>query len=166
MYYTVSETAKKVNISPHTLRFYSKEGLLPFVDRSESGIRMFKTEDFEWLFIIDCLKKTGMPIKQIRQFIDWCLEGDSTIDQRLEMFTERQETVERQIAELQEALNVIKYKRWLYEVAKSADTTSVLDTLKPEDYPEDIRIIKERINELHGVSDLKDNIKKKPDGVL
>ncbi|MFZ7101407.1 MAG: MerR family transcriptional regulator [Peptococcaceae bacterium] len=161
MYYTVSETAKKLNISPHTLRFYSKEGLLPFVDRSESGIRMFKTEDFEWLFIIDCLKKTGMPIKQIKQFIDWCLEGDSTIDQRLGMFAERQETVEKQIAELKEALDVIKYKRWLYEVSKSAGTTSVLDTLKLEDYPEDIRIIKERINELHGVSNLKDHINKK-----
>lgn len=161
MYYTVSQAAKKVNISPHTLRFYSKEGLLPFVDRNESGIRMFKPEDFEWLFIIDCLKKTGMSIKQIKQFIDWCLEGDSTIDQRFEMFKERQETVEKQIAELQEALDVIKYKRWLYEVAKAAGTTAVHDTMNSEDVPEEIRSIKERIDTLHGAKDFRDNIHKR-----
>lgn len=149
MYYTVSEIAKKINISPHTLRFYSKEGLLPFVDRSESGIRMFKKEDFEWLFIIDCLKKTGMPIKEIKQFIDWCFAGDATINQRLEMFKERQEIVEKQIVELQEALDVIKYKRWHYEIAKQAGTTAVHDTMKPEDIPADIREIKERVDKFH-----------------
>ncbi len=156
MYYTVSETAKKVNISPHTLRFYSKEGLLPFVDRSEGGIRMFKTEDFEWLFIIDCLKRTGMPIKQIRQFIDWCFVGDSTINQRLEMFTERKKAVEKQIEDLYEVLDVIKYKQWRYETAKAAGTTAVLETMRPEDIPEEIRIIKERVDKRHTVTNLDD----------
>ena len=83
MFYTVGEMAKKLNVAPSTLRYYDKEGLLPFVERSGGGIRMFKDSDFEWLSIIECLKKTGMPIKEIKHFIDWCIEGDSTIDQRL-----------------------------------------------------------------------------------
>ena len=83
MLYTVGEIAKKMNVAASTLRYYDKEGLLPFVERSESGIRMFKDSDMEWLAIIECLKKTGMPIKEIKKFIDWCMEGDATIDQRL-----------------------------------------------------------------------------------
>ena len=112
MYYTIGEIAKKVNISPHTLRFYEKEGLLPFVERSKSGIRMFKDEDFRWLMIIECLKKTGMPIKDIKTLIDLTMEGDSTIDQRLEMFRKQKEAVEKQIAELQKTLELLEYKCW------------------------------------------------------
>ena len=59
MYYTVGEIAKILNVTPHTLRYYDKEGLLPFVERSDSGIRMLKDSDFEWLHIIECLKKNG-----------------------------------------------------------------------------------------------------------
>ena len=79
MLYTVGEMAKKFDIVPSTLRYYDKEGLLPFVERSGGGIRMFKESDSEWLSVIECLKKTGMTIREIRQFIDWCIEGDSTI---------------------------------------------------------------------------------------
>lgn len=79
--------AKKMGVAPSTLRYYDKEGLLPFVERSGGGIRMFKDEDIEWLSIIECLKKTGMSIKEIKRFIDWCIEGDSTIDKRSSLST-------------------------------------------------------------------------------
>ena len=82
MLYTVSEMAKRLGVAPSTLRYYDKEGLLPFIERSDGGIRMFKDTDFEWLSIIECLKKTGMPIKEIKVFIDWCIEGDTTTAQR------------------------------------------------------------------------------------
>lgn len=142
MYYTIGEVSKKVHISPHTLRFYDKEGLLPFVERSASGVRMFKDADFESLFIIECLKKTGMSIKDIRTFISWCSEGDQTIEQRLNMFKEQQKKVTEQIAELKETLDVIKFKCWYYETAQAAGTCAVHDSLNPEDIPEDIRNLK------------------------
>lgn len=66
MLYTVSEMAKRLGVAPSTLRYYDKEGLLPFIERSDGGIRMFKDTDFEWLSIIECLKKTGMPIKELK----------------------------------------------------------------------------------------------------
>ncbi len=151
MYYTIGEIAKKVNISPHTLRFYAKEGLLPFVERSESGIRMFKDEDFQWLMIIECLKKTGMPIKDIKTFIDWVIEGDSTIDKRLDMFKKQKEAVEKQIAELQETLELLEYKCWYYETAKNAGTCAVHNTVKLEDIPEDVRPVKEKLKKIRNL---------------
>lgn len=148
MYYTIGEIAKKVNISPHTLRFYAKEGLLPFVERSESGIRMFKDEDFQWLMIIECLKKAGMPIKDIKTLIDLTMEGDSTIDKRLEMFKKQKEAVEKQIEELKETLKLLEYKCWYYETAKKAGTCAVLNTIKMEDIPEEIRPVKENLKKV------------------
>ena len=63
MFYTIGEMAQKLNVAPSTLRYYDKEGLLPFVERSSGGIRMFKDEDMEWLRLLGCLKKAGMPLK-------------------------------------------------------------------------------------------------------
>lgn len=151
MHYTIGEIAKKINISPHTLRFYAKERLLPFVERSESGIRMFKDEDFEGLMIIECLKKTGMPIKDIKTFIDWVIEGDSTIDKRLDMFKKQKEAVEKQIAELQETLELLEYKCWYYETAKNAGTCAVHNTVKLEDIPEDVRPVKEKLKKIRNL---------------
>ncbi|EHI97640.1 transcriptional regulator, MerR family [Clostridium sp. DL-VIII] len=149
MYYTISDISKKINISPYTLRFYAKEGLLPFVERSESGTRMFKDSDFEWLFMIDCLKKTGMSIKDIKTFIEWVMQGDETIDQRLNMFQEQRKTVESQISQLQETLNVLRYKCWYYETAKSAGTTSVPKEMQEKDIPADIRYVREKSKKIH-----------------
>ena len=93
MFYTVGEIAEKIGVAPSTLRYYDKEGLLPFVERNKSGVRKFKDSDIEWLSIIECLKKTGMPIKEIKKFVMWCIDGDSTIDKRLQLIKERKEAV-------------------------------------------------------------------------
>lgn len=86
MVYTVGEMAKLLDIPASTLRYYDKEGLLPFVERSSGGIRMFRESDFEWLQIIGCMKKAGMSIRDIRQYIQLAMQGDDTIDTRLQMF--------------------------------------------------------------------------------
>jgi DNA-binding transcriptional MerR regulator len=125
MRYTICEAAKKMSLTTHTLRYYDKEGLLPFLDRSNSGIRIFKDTDFEWLSIIECLKSTGMPIKNIREFIGWCMKGDATIKQRYEMFKERKAEVERQMLVLQKALEKIEYKCWYYKTALEAGSTNI-----------------------------------------
>ncbi|MEE0964430.1 MAG: MerR family transcriptional regulator [Ruminococcus bromii] len=145
MLYTVGEISKRVNIAPSTLRYYDKEGLLPFVERSKSGISMFKDSDLEWLSIIECLKKTGMPIKEIKKFVDWCIEGDSTIEQRLELIDRRKEAVLKQIEQLKQPLDTLNYKHWYYETAKEAGTCDVHKTLKDEDIPEEILAIRERL---------------------
>lgn len=147
MFYTIGEMAKKMGVAPSTLRYYDKEGLLPFVERSGGGIRMFKDEDIEWLSIIECLKKTGMPIKEIKQFIDWCIEGDSTIDKRLELIDRRRERVHEQMAQLEKTLDTLDYKHWYYEIAKAAGTCKIHEQMAKEDIPQRMREIKRRMVE-------------------
>lgn len=65
MVYTVGEMAKLLGVAASTLRYYDKEGLLPFVERSSGGIRMFRESDIEWLKVIGCMKKAGMSIKEV-----------------------------------------------------------------------------------------------------
>lgn len=148
MYYTVCEVAKRLQLSPHTIRFYGKEGLLNFVERDQNGNRIFKESDFERLFIVASLKRAGMSIKQIKRFTELCDEGDSTIAQRLRIILDQREAVEAQITELQDALDVLKYKTWLYEVALEAGTTAVHDHMPLDEMPPNIRKIKERIRKL------------------
>lgn len=125
MKFTISEAAKTMNITTHTIRYYDKEGLLPFVERTKSGIRYFSENDLEGLALINCLKSTGMPIKEIKLFVDWVVEGDSTLKQRYDMFVERKESVLRQISELQKALERIDYKCWYYKTALDAGTEKI-----------------------------------------
>ena len=135
MFYTVGEMAKKLGVAPSTLRYYDKEGLLPFGERSGGGIRMFKDDDFQWLSIIECLKKAGLPIKEIKTFMDWCMEGDSTIEQRLELMKEQRDIVKKQIAQMQDTLAILDYKCWYYETAKKAGTCKIHDSLPEEAVP-------------------------------
>lgn len=145
MYYSIGEAAQRMHLSAPTLRYYDKEGLLPFVDRSAGGARMFKESDFEWLRLIECLKSTGMPIRDIKQFIDWYMEGDTTLPQRRDMFYERRRAVEAQIETLQATLDMIDYKCWYYDTAVAAGSSRALQTLKPEELPEEVSRLKARI---------------------
>ena len=118
MFYTVGEMAKRLGVAPSTLRFYDKEGLLPFVERSDGGIRVFKDSDFEWLMVIGCLKKTGMPLRDIKEFIEMAIKGDDTIDKRLKLIQNQKASIEQQIAELSEIHKVLVFKEWYYTTAK------------------------------------------------
>ena len=86
MLYTVGEMARMLDVPASTLRYYDKEGILPFLERKESGHRMFSEQDLSMLRIIECLKCTGMSIKDIRQYAVWAQMGDSTLEQRYNLF--------------------------------------------------------------------------------
>lgn len=125
MAYTISEVAQKLNLTVYTLRYYDKEGLIPFVERTPSGTRLFKESDIEALNVIECLKSTGMPIKEIKNFIDWCSEGDSTLQQRYNLFLERKAAVKAQLEELNKTMALINYKCNYYMTALDAGTEKI-----------------------------------------
>ncbi|MEA4912589.1 MAG: MerR family transcriptional regulator [Oscillospiraceae bacterium] len=125
MSYTIKEAAELMNVTPVTLRYYDKQGLLPFMERKKSGYRVFSENDIQLLHVIECLKKTGMPIKDIRQFTDWLRQGDSTLRERYAMFLERKRAVEAQMAELENTLDFIDYKCRYYETAIEAGTERI-----------------------------------------
>ena len=128
MIYTVGEIAKKLNVAASTLRYYDKEGLLPFVERSSGGIRMFKDEDMAGLRTIECLKKTGMPIKEIKHFMECCIQGDTTINERFSIIKSQRDSVINQIKEMQEMLDMLNYKCWYYETSNEAGTCTIHDS--------------------------------------
>lgn len=123
--YSISEVAKELNVTVYTLRYYDKEGLMPFVERTANGIRLFKESDIEALKIIECLKSTGMPIKEIKNFIEWCSDGDSTLQQRYDMFLERKACVEAQMEELKKTMKLIEHKCLYYKTALNAGTEEI-----------------------------------------
>jgi DNA-binding transcriptional MerR regulator len=125
MTYTVSQIAEKMGVTVYTLHYYDKAGLLPFVDRNRNGARVFKDSDFGWLDVITALKNTGMPLKQIRQYIAWAMEGDSTIAQRFECIKNQKKLVEKQLEELKSYAELLDYKAWYYETAVKAGTTAI-----------------------------------------
>lgn len=110
MDYSIGQAAKKMGLTAHTLRYYEKEGLLPFVKKTSSGLRIFSEEDIGWLQMIECLKGTGMPLKGIKQYIDWFIEGDSTLQKRLDMFKQQKIKIEEQMRELKKHMEKINYK--------------------------------------------------------
>ena len=146
MIYTVGEMAKTLGVPASTLRYYDKEGLLPFVKRSSGGIRMFEEKDYEWLKVISCLKKAGMSLKDIREYIQLAMEGDSTIDQRLDLFLNQRKVLLEQMAELQQTLDTLDYKCWYYETAKKAGTTLVPQCMEAEEIPEEFQKIREELH--------------------
>lgn len=135
MVYTVGEMAKLLGVTASTLRYYDKEGLLPFVERSSGGIRMFRESDIEWLRVIECMKKAGMSIKDIRQYIELALKGDDTIELRLMMFRRQKEVLQQKMAEMQHTMAMVEYKCWYYETAKAAGTVEVPQNMKESDVP-------------------------------
>ena len=148
MVYTVGEMAKRLGVPASTLRYYDKEGLLPFVERSSGGIRMFQDSDVEWLQVISCMKKAGMSSKDIRHYIEMALQGDNTIDLRLQMFQHQKEVLAQQLEELRHTMSMVDYKCWYYETAKAAGSAEVPKHMEEDQVPEQFREIRRELRTL------------------
>ena len=145
MLYTVGEMAKKLGVAPSTLRYYDKEGLLPFVERSGSGIRVFGDSDYAWLQIIECLKKTGMQLKDIKLFIEMAMQGDATIEPRLALIIKQKEAIRAQIAELNETLRMLEFKEWYYKTAQESGSTTIPENMSLDELPEKFREVRKKL---------------------
>lgn len=128
MDYSIKQVSCRTQLPTHTLRYYEKEGLLPFVKRSKGGVRRFSEDDLEWLGLICCLKSTGMPIRQIREFVELSVQGGETLKQRCEMLLEHKKSVEEQIGimekHLQKVTKKIEYFTAQYEKYHNRQTHS------------------------------------------
>lgn len=133
MNYTIKQVSEITGIPASTLRYYEKEQLLPEVERSLAGIRVYTEHDLEWISIITCLKNTDMPIKSIKKFVTLCALGDTTLEDRRQMVLVHKQTVEARIAELQHHLGHINFKVNYYESACKVGTEA---ELKKTSYPD------------------------------
>ena len=136
--YTIGQISEMFNIPVSTLRYYDKEGLFPNIKR-DSNIRKFDVSEIENLRMIECLKKSGMEIKDIRRYMDLCAKGSSTYSERKAMFEKQRESVENEIKRLEKTLDMLKFKCWYYEQAIKDGSEDRLKSLIPDHLPDGIR---------------------------
>ncbi|MBZ5962896.1 MerR family transcriptional regulator [Leuconostoc gasicomitatum] len=123
--YKLSEVAEKLGLSLYTLRYYSKKGLFPELKRSSTGMKLFTHKDFEWLFVIDSLKKSGMTINQIKNYVNLMQAGDQTLSERSILLQQQQKNIANKIDQLLVAKQIIDYKSWLYSEYENAGTSDI-----------------------------------------
>ncbi|SFB51696.1 DNA-binding transcriptional regulator, MerR family [Cohnella sp. OV330] len=109
-YRSISEVSAELDIPDSTIRYYEKKGLLPLIERDNAGRRIFSEDQMTLLGTVMCLKNTHMPISDIKQYVDWIVEGDSTLERRLEMMNNHKQAVLDEIALMTESLKGIDYK--------------------------------------------------------
>ena len=136
--YTIGQVAEMFDLPISTLRYYDKQGLFPKLAR-ESGIRKFSDNEIEALRVIECLKKSGLEIKDIKLFMEWCTEGSATYSNRFELIHKQKKRVEAEIQQLHKTLDMLKFKCWYYTQAMEDGNEDKAKALIPDGLPKDIR---------------------------
>ena len=136
--YTIGQISEMFNIPVSTLRYYDKEGLFPDLER-QSGIRKFSEREVEALRVIECLKASGLEIRDIKLFMEWTTEGSASYARRKQLFETRKEAVEEEINQLQKTLDMLKFKCWYYETAIADGNEDRINKMLPDHLPPNIQ---------------------------
>lgn len=113
--YTVKQVADKLEMNPHTVRFYTDKELIPGLKRGENNVRLFDEDAIGWLQGVKALRISGMSVESIKKYVDLCLKGEEAIPERLEIIKEQQEKVNAQLAELKQSSQFLAGKVYFYE---------------------------------------------------
>ena len=133
MIYTMMQVCKETNLTYQTLKFYCNEGLLPNVKRDKNNRRIFDERDLKWIKDLVCLKKCGMSIQEMKEYLDLCLQGQSTIPQRKEMLTKKQESLRNSIQELENSVAYIDWKQNFYDEVLSGKRPYISNLIRAEE---------------------------------
>lgn len=115
MLYTMMQVCKQTNMTYQALKFYCNEGLIPNVKRDKNNRRVFDEHDIAWISSLICLKKCGMNIQEMKEYLAMCLQGEETIPQRKEMLARKQEALREKIKELEDSVAYIDWKQNFYD---------------------------------------------------
>lgn len=113
--YTIKEVAEMMDISEHTLRFWAKNGFIPDIIRDKNNIRLFSENTLGWVKIVKCLRNVGVDLKSVKKYIDLCLIGDSTIQERYKIILETKKKALEQMDDLNKQLALLNYKERYYQ---------------------------------------------------
>ena len=136
--YTIGQVSEMFDLPISTLRYYDKEGFFPNLVR-KVNIRYFSNNEIEALRLIECLKKSGLGIKEINQFFTWVSQGSASFEKRKELFEARKEAVEAEIQNLQKTLSLLEFKCWYYSKAMEDGTEEYIHEMLPDKLPSDIQ---------------------------
>lgn len=112
---TVKEVADILEMSAHTVRYYTDLGLVPSVKRDQNNNRLFDERSVNWLRGVMCLRSTGMSIKAVKNYVDLCLEGDGTIYTRRKIIEDQKKQVEQKLKETEDQFEYISNKLIWYD---------------------------------------------------
>lgn len=115
MLYTMTQVCKETGMTYQALKFYCNEGLIPHVKRDKNNRRVFDERDVAWIQSLTCLKKCGMSIQEMKEYLELCLQGEATIPQRKEMLARKQEALRETVQELQNSIAYIDWKQNFYD---------------------------------------------------
>jgi len=113
--YSMKDACQKIGITYETLKFYCNEGLVPNVKRDQNNYRVFDEKDINWLSNLSCLKKCGMRIKDMKIYINLCLQGQSTIPERKKILNKQKDNLIERIQELNKCVDYIDEKQQFYD---------------------------------------------------
>ena len=136
--YSIGEISKMFLLPISTLRYYDKEGLFPHLKRV-NGVRQFSESEIETLRVIDCLKKSGLEIKEIKEYMSLCSLGNITLKQRKEIFEKQKEEVLQEMEKLQKVLSMLNYKCWYYDQAIEKNDEAYVQALSFNQFPPQIQ---------------------------
>ena len=119
MVYTMMQVCKETNMTYQALKFYCNEGLVPNVKRDKNNRRVFDERDVAWLKSLTCLKKCGLSIQEMKEYLDLCLQGAASIPQRKVMLAQKQDALRETLRQVQESIDYIDWKQGFYDDALS-----------------------------------------------
>lgn len=114
MTYSMKQACQKTGLTYDTLKFYCNEGLVPNVKRAANNYRIFDDDDIAWINSLSCLKNCGMSIQEMKEFLDLCAEGETTIPVRLEILASKLEGLQKEMKRLQDSIDYVKWKQNYY----------------------------------------------------
>lgn len=132
MTYTMMQACRELGMTYQTLKFYCNQGLVPNVKRDKNNRRVFDERDVEWLRGLGRLKRCGLSIEEMREYLDMCLEGESSIPTRKAFLAEKREKLVERLAEVQASIDYIDWKQGFYDDVL-AGRTEYYSNLLPKD---------------------------------
>ena len=131
--YTMMQACREADMTYQTLKFYCNEGLVPNVKRDMNNRRVFDEKDLKWIKDLTCLKRCGMSIQEMREYLALCLQGESTIPERKRVLEKKQTALREQIKELQDSIDYIDFKQQFYDDVLSGNRKYVSNLIPVED---------------------------------
>ena len=133
MRYTMMQVCREAELTYQALKFYCNEGLIPNVKRDKNTRRVFDEKDLKWIKDLVCLKKCGMSIQEMKEYLNLCLQGPSSIPQRKIMLTQKQEALRMSIRELEDSIAYIDWKQNFYDEVLSGKRPYVSNLIPAQD---------------------------------
>ncbi len=131
--YTMMQVCRETNMTYQALKYYCNEGLIPNVKRDGNNRRIFDERDIKWIKDLVCLKKCGMSIQEMKEYLELCLQGPATIPERKEMLEKKQNALKVTIQELKDSVDYIDWKQQFYDDVLSGKRPYVSNLIRTEE---------------------------------